>query len=180
MSESTDILFELINIRLEQDEFYSMQGTVTAISEANRTCTVTPSDGGPDIQDVRLEADYELDTTSDPKGFFVVPTLNSLVIITFMNVDDAFISAWSSISKVISIQDNWIFNDGTNEGLINIIGLTTKLNDLVTKVNDLYSLLQTWTVAPNDGGLALKTAALLLTGAANFDKDDYEDTNITH
>ena len=148
MGQATNIFFDILKIWTDQNELYSVQGSVKSISESDRTCVVTPSDGGPDLQDVRLEADH---STSASKGFFIVPAVGSLVIATFLNSTDAFLSAWTSIDKVISKQTNWIFNDGANEGIVKSIETTNKLNNLENKVNALITFINAHvhiTVAP--------------------------------
>jgi hypothetical protein len=81
------------------------------------------------------------------------------------------------------------FNDGSNEGLININDLVNELNGLVDKVNELYDLLAgnpvgipptPWVPVPTDGGLALQVIAKTLTQADEFNKEDFEDDKIVH
>ena len=167
-----DIIFNFINIWAEEHEIYSVQGTVKSVDVDIRTCVVTPADGGPDILDVRLEADYTEGISTDPKGFFIVPVVDSLVIVTFMDKNNAFLSAWTNIDKVIAKQINWIFNDGTNEGLIKIIDLTTKLNNLKSEMQIELVKIQTGIVG---AGGAYTPGTL-----SAFDKDDYENDKIIH
>ena len=51
------------------------------------------------------------------------------------------------------------FHDGSNNGLVKVDDLVTKLNNLEHKVNDLVTVFSGWTPVANDGGAALKTAA---------------------
>lgn len=183
MGKNLNILFDIINIWAKENELYSVQGSVSAVDEGNRTCTVTPTSGGADILNVRLEADYTVDTATDPKGFFVVPTVGSLVVVSFLSKEDAFISAWTGIDKVIATQVEWIFNDGVNGGLTKLQELTDRLNEYEALFTQLKTDFNTWVPVPSDGGTALK--AVLGTGfltntVPSSDKTDFENDKIKH
>ena len=53
MGKETDILFDLIKIWADQNELYSLQAEVSSVDENERTCVVSPTDGGPDVKNVR-------------------------------------------------------------------------------------------------------------------------------
>jgi hypothetical protein len=142
MSKNTDLFFDIINMWAKQNQFYSIQGSVVSVDTSTRTCVVSPTDGGADYVSVRLEADYD---SSDSKGFFVVPVVGSLVIITFLDANYAYLSAWTEIDQIVSKQNQWIFNDGANGGLTITPELTTKLNNIENKVNDLILFINTHT-----------------------------------
>jgi hypothetical protein len=138
MATLKDILFDFINLWAKEQEVYSTQGIVQSVDESKRTCVVTPNDGGADLLDVQLEGDLTIDANnsviaSSPKGFFVVPTVGSVVIVTFTSKENSFISAWTSIDKVISKQCEFIFNDGSNGGLT----ITPELKTQLDKNNQL-------------------------------------------
>lgn len=182
MGQETNILFDLIGIWAAENELYSKQGSVKSVNESERTCVVTPSDGGPDVLDVRLETDYTEGSSTDSKGFFIVPEVSSLVIITFMSKEESFISAWTQIDKIVSKQTEWIFNDGSNDGLAKIIELTSKLNDIENKVNSLITFINTHlhtTVAPGSPTTppvpSFTGGSLTLTS-----KSDIENENVKH
>ena len=183
MSKSSDILFDLIKIWADENELYSIQGTVKSINVNIRTCVVTPTNGGPDILDVRLEADYTEGSTTASKGFFVVPTVSSLVIITFMSKEESFISAWTSIDNVVAKQGEWIFNDGLNSGLVKVAEMTSRLNDLEALFDQLQTDFTAWVPAAGDGGLALKTvltAGYLNETVPESVQTEFENLNVKH
>jgi prolyl oligopeptidase PreP (S9A serine peptidase family) len=183
MGRETDILFDLIKIWAGENELYSLQGLVKSVSESTRTCVVTPSNGGPDVLDVRLEADYTEGSNTDSKGFFVVPTVGSLVVITFMSKEEAFISAWTEISNVVAKQTQWTFNDGVNDGMVKVIALTNRLNDLEALFDQLQTDFNTWAPVPSDGGAALKvvlTAGYLTDSVPSSTKTEFENTKVKH
>lgn len=53
------------------------------------------------------------------------------------------------------------FITGFNENKIGFDEAISNLNDTIDRVNAITSLLKTWTVLPQDGGLALQTQALI-------------------
>jgi hypothetical protein len=189
-----DALLEFIDIWSNQNNIYSKQCTIKSVDVGKRICVCVPIDGSAEIINVRLEADLAVNSDDVPiasskKGFFVVPKVNSIVGVTFFDKTNAFINVWTEIDEIYVISDQFTFNDGAFGGLIKIDDLTAKLNDLVTKVDDLYKLLggdpvgiplTPWVPVPNDGGAALQTKAATLTGPNNFDKNDYENDKITH
>lgn len=183
MGKAADIFFQLIGIWAKENEIYSKQGSIKSVNESERTCIVTPSDGGPDILDVSLEADYTEDTSTNPKGFFLVPKVGSLVIVSFLDKTEGYISAWTEIDKVISIQEEWIFNSGEFGGLTKLEELTNRLNDYEDLFSQLKQDLNTWVPVPSDGGAALKT--ILTTGflteqIPSSSVSDFENEKVKH
>ena len=121
MAKIKDILMDFINVWSDQNQIYSKQCIVSNIDVNKRICTCSPVDGSADILEVRLESDITINSdgdvvNSDPKGFYVVPKLNSLVVVTFLSKTEAFISAYTEISDIITIQDKFTFNDGAFGG----------------------------------------------------------------
>ena len=180
MAKETDILFELIGIWAQENELYSKQGTVKSVDLSERTCIVTPTDGGPDILDVYLEADSG-DSTN--KGFFVVPAVGSLVIATFTSKEEAFLSAYTEISQVVAKQGEWVFNGGDNGGLVKVKELTDRINELESLFDQLKTDLSTWIPVATDGGAALKTiltSGYLTKTIPNSNINDFENTDVKH
>lgn len=71
-----------------------------------------------------------------------------------------------------------IINNGNNEGLINIIELTNKLNQLVDQYNTMVELYNTHT--HQVGTLTSTVSSGLSEKATKFDKSDYEDIKVKH
>lgn len=91
--------------------------------------------------------------------------------ITHENYEDLIISIDPDAGSV-DIQDfqgntfrsssgAWEIN-GSDDFAVAYNDLETAFNELQTQYNSLVNILKTWTVAPGDGGLALKTAVLAL------------------
>lgn len=155
----------------------SSVATVKSIQD-DSTCTVEVSDGT-ELEGIRLQQ------MQNETGFIITPSVDSIVIITYTDPTTAFISMYSEI-------DSFMFDAGENGGLIRIEDLTSGinrivsiLNDAITDVNDLKTAVSGWTPVPNDGGAALKTSltnwsSSVLQEADELNKDDYENTKITH
>lgn len=74
------------------DEIYSLIGKVTKVDKDKNTCTVEPIDGTPKIFDVKF-------SPSDSIDFLIVPKVDSMVVVSFMNKDNAFVSMFSEVDK---------------------------------------------------------------------------------
>lgn len=179
MGKNTDILFELISIWAKENELYSKQGTVSSVDDGERTCIVSPTDGGPDILDVNFEADSGSSTS---KGFYVVPSVGSLVIVTFLNKEDSFISAWTNIDKVIAKQGEWVFNDGANGGIAKTPELTDRFNNLENKVNELITYINSHVHTSAAPGSPTTSPVPLYTGGnlTPTVRSDIENEDVKH
>lgn len=143
------------------DKTLIYSATVDSVDIADRTCNVTTisSQGEMTIESVQLMASVD-------DGFLLVPAIDSTVIVTYTTFNKPFISLFSAIDKaVLIVGENNVslemdnlgilleiantklsfkdgltqFNDGALGGLVKIIDLTTKLNNLENKVNTLLS-----------------------------------------
>jgi hypothetical protein len=161
-----EVLQEFIFHTLKDEEYYSRIGVVKSVNDEEKTAEIELING--DILD-----DVRLQQVASNSGIFYKPSVNSVVLISFTDKTTAYISLFSQLDEII-------FQGGENGGLIKIQEQTDKINELVGYVNDLYNLLQTWTVVPQDGGLALQTAALLLTSPPDLDKSDFENEKFKH
>jgi hypothetical protein len=105
---------------------------VSAENGDNMSCDVESLDTGSLIEDVRLTADNNF------YGFVLVPTVGSMVEVSFNTDTDAFLSMVSQVDKVY-------LNGNDYGGLVEVANLVTKLNNLENKVNDLVLYSQTHT-----------------------------------
>jgi len=102
---------------------YSKVCTVDSVDLVNRTCYCIPINEDADITEVRLMANID-------NGFLLIPEVNSIVVVSFLSDSSAYVSLVSQVSEV---QLN-----GTNyDGLVRVIELTEKLNNLENLVNSL-------------------------------------------
>jgi hypothetical protein len=144
-----------------RDNVSLLSATVDSVNESKRTCVVTSvsSQGSVTIENVQLMASID-------DGFLLVPSIDSTVIIAYSTFNQPFIALFSGIEKVllvagennasiqvdtegllleiaqtkVLISDGEIkLNDGAMGGLVKVIQLTQKLNNLENKVNQLIT-----------------------------------------
>lgn len=154
MEESKKNIGELLRMIVDDPtkEIYSIVAEVTELNETERTVDVTPLNGDAEIFGVRLQSSISLNT-----GLVIFPKVGSVVIVTFLNKLTGYVSTFSEIDKIyINSENEIVFNDGQNNGIVKISPLVNKLNAIENDINQLKSLFSSWTPIPNDGGLALK------------------------
>lgn len=120
---------------------------VISVDLPTNTCYCEPINGDSEIQNVKLTTNI----TGAGVGFLLIPKINSLVVVTFLDNSSAYVSMVAEVDEVN-------INGKTLGGLVKVIDLTTKLNNLENKVNALITGISGWVPVPNDGGAALKVA----------------------
>lgn len=140
-----EILKEIFDTLYGNEQYYARVGKVVSIDETEKTAEIQIING-PIMTDVLLQQ------VASDSGIFISPSIGSLVIINYTEKTTAYISLYSEIDSII-------FQGGTNGGLIKIVDLVTKLNNIENDINTLKSVFSAWIVNPADGGAALKTAA---------------------
>lgn len=124
MSDKSKIQETLRKLVAPGGEQYCIVATVDSVNLTDKTCEVTVINGDADLQDVRLLAS---DTTG---GAFIIPTVGSIVICSFLNDAVAYVSMFSQI-------DGIHLNGTSYRGLVRIIELVQKLNALETFANQV-------------------------------------------
>ena len=143
------------------DNVHLLIGSVDSVNESNRTCTVTSisSKGSVTIENVLLMSSID-------DGILLVPTIGSPVFVLYSTFNQPFVALFSGLDKILlvagennaSIQvdkdglkleigntkvnlskDLTQFNDGGLGGLVKVVELTQKLNNLESKVNSLIT-----------------------------------------
>jgi hypothetical protein len=125
------------------DENWSVVCTVSEVDLAERTCSCTPVNGDAVLTGVRLNADNK-------KGFTLIPTSGSKVVVTMINKSTGYVAMVSEVSEV--------HLNGTNyNGLVKVDVLKTQLNTLQTEINTLKTAITALMAgyAPIDSGVAL-------------------------
>ena len=105
-----------------------------SIDLTNLTCTVVLLNDT-EIPDVRLKAAVdEIPDLNTKDGLVQIPVEESTVLVAMIGNDSAtrFILAFSKVQEVLMY-------DGLNGGLIKVVSLVTKLNNLENKVNALIT-----------------------------------------
>ena len=95
---------------------------------------------------------------------------------------DSEISIGSSSSIMVSSDQSICFNDGDNEGLVNIKDLTDRLNYLVQQLETLRQLFNTHTHPGVTSGTSSTTPTTSQASESfrRFEQIEYEDLNIIH
>ncbi|MGR3791556.1 hypothetical protein [Flavobacterium columnare] len=159
------------------DEVYAKVGTVIAIDQETKTCDVQPLDGSATIIDVYLQAD------SDNGGLLIMPKLESLVCVVFINKETAILANTGEID-LLSIQikntvlevlnDKMSFKQNQTILEINNEGFSLKKENETLKalMSDLLKALQaqTYTVSTTGGPTAQTGSTTLLNNLDDFVK----------
>ena len=186
-----------------RDNVHYIVAEVDSVDIGNRLCTVTTISGA---ESITIENVKLMPCVDD--GLLLVPTVGSNVFIITSDYNQPFVAMVSEIDAAIItsgdvqitlqngvvkiVQNNLSlqfsngkiqFNDGSYGGLVEIVNLVTKLNNLENLVNDLISKYNshthilslstgTGTAAPTT---TIETGILTLT-----QRGDIENTIITH
>lgn len=139
------------------------QGIVKSVE--GTTCTVTF--GTLDVEGVRLRASL----AENESHLLIVPKVNTAVVVGSLS-NDLSLLVVLAVDEVESIT----INGGKLGGLINIESLTQKINELVRTFNNHTHQVSTTGSATAQTG----TAAAVTSKASELNKQDYEDTKVTH
>jgi hypothetical protein len=171
-------------------EVYGLICEVVSVDTEKRSCEVKPINGTANIEDVRIQASYELQ-----EGFWIKPKVGSFVVVNFLDNNNAYIVLTEKIeefavkiegTELLIKNDKVIFNEGAFGGLIKIELLTAKLNDLKDAFNTFVSTFNshihttTATVGASPTPGMITPTQTTAQNASAFDKSDYENTKITH
>jgi len=99
---------------------------VVSVDASAKTCKVETIADEMEIFDVRLVA-------NSGDGILMIPSIDSIVGVSMINDVEGYVSLYSQID---SIQ----YGDGSFDGMVKVIDLTSKLNALENKVNDMISV----------------------------------------
>ncbi|HQP04414.1 MAG TPA: hypothetical protein PLP11_07405 [Bacteroidales bacterium] len=153
------------------------------------TCTVKRLLDGDELTNVRLSAG-----TDPEKGMLCRPAEDSIVLVSELTEVDRFVSMFGDLEsatmqiggiKFVMNQDGVVLNDGEN-GMVKIVELTGKINELVQKVNALISAynghthITTATIGPGPTVGVISPTTSQAQTASTLDKSDYEDEKIKH
>lgn len=93
--EGTSNIIDLLRKALENDEeIYSKPCKVISVDEGELTCDVEPLDGDAEVLGVRLGSSVD-------SGFYCVPEEDSIVLVSFISKEAAFVSAFGKVEKVV-------------------------------------------------------------------------------
>ena len=112
-------------------------GTVVSVDDSTRTCTVNVLDSGTDLDGVRLHCSGVV-----ANGAYYKPSIGSVVGVVPLFEFEYAVVLWSELDSITLL-------DGSYDGLVKSPALTTKLNNLENKVNDLITFINTHSHASN-------------------------------
>jgi len=116
------------------DTIYLVTGRVLSVDEAAGTGLVEAVTGKATttINGVELQT-----TISD--GLLMIPKIDSEVKVLFSTYTTPFIVQFGDLDKIYIAAELIQFNDGALKGLVKVVELKTKLNNLENKVNSIIS-----------------------------------------
>lgn len=151
------------------------------VSVESETCTVKVADRVT-VGDVRLNASAD----GNEGNILVKPAVGSMVLMSDLSGGDLrelVVTAWSEIDTVtVRFKGDVVINGGENDGLVKVIELTEKLNNIEKDINTLKNKFSSWTPVVYDGGAALKAAVTDWASRqlAETKQKDIEDKRIKH
>lgn len=116
-------------------------------------------------------------------GVEAIPVVGSQVIVLFSKYTNPFIVSYSDVEKLyIAASDLVQFNNGAFGGLVKVIELTQKLNNLENKVNDIVSKFNTHVHSgvQTGGGTSAVPTTTVSGSLTPTQRGDIENKNITH
>ena len=164
-----------------------MTANVDEVQEDERTisCTIVLGESELNLTDVGLQSEVNSD------GFCLIPKVGTDVLVCLMPDNSAYVVLCNDIDKIICVVDSsnkfvfdssgFVWNGGNKGGLVNVIDLTTKLNNLENLVNDLVLKYNTH-IHPGgtiSGNTAVTTSVETTTLTPTV-RGDIEDTTINH
>lgn len=167
----------------------SHSGVVKGLDEANNVASVQLTDN-----EGTIHVDAILNATVDNSlGFIIIPALDSDVVVVDVDGDGVYtIVRYGKIDRVkvkigdteelIVTEGTVIFNGGSNGGMVKVAALVEKVNALENDINTLKTVFSGWTVAPTDGGGALKLAAAtwFASNLTPTTANDLKNDNVKH
>lgn len=176
MSELTQAVRMLAGVH-GMDNVRIFDAEVITVNESERTCDVYMVGGNSsNTLTVRLMAAID-------DGKYIIPSVNSTVIVTMSDYVEPFISMFSEVEKIVWLGGEYegvpIVKHPTNDNK----GVLARLNALENDINSLKDIFGSgWTVAPTDGGGALKLASAIWSSQpiTLTTQSDIEHPSITH
>ena len=194
-----DIISGFIKNWSSKESLYLKIGTVSDINTGEQTFTFTPLDETSAVLNVRMKViansasesfvNVPKDASQVVVGFHSNTTAQCLVVqesseilINTENRTDEISEIYKLICDDVQVtSESFVFNGGSNDGMIKIIDLTNKLNKLVNQVNAFKDVFITHvhTGVTIGGGISGVTPSIV-NNATDFNKSDYENPKIKH
>lgn len=148
-------------------QYESVLCNVSEIDTTKMLCKCSPINGDADFEEVRLNANYT-------KGFVLVPKDKSVVVVSQISNEVAYISMVSDVEQIYLAGDD-------NGGLVKVDDLVTKLNNLENKVNTIITTFNTHThVASSFGAPTTPPPSPVVGTLTPTQATDLENKNVLH
>lgn len=167
------------------DQARIVPAEVVSVNQDARTCKVKTVGGAAsvDIENVRL-----MESVDD--GFLLIPAVGSTIIVAHSTYNLPFVLLFSKLDKVlliggecsVEISEKIKLNGDNLGGLVKIIKLTEKLNNLENKVNGIINQfnLHTHTGVTTGPGTSGTTATPITGTLTPTQQSDIENEKILH
>lgn len=166
MADLTRTIQELAGTR-NQDEVKLYQCNVNSVDLSNRTANVTTITGT-----ANLTFDALL-TAGISDGFVVTPEVNSMVYVLMSKYTLPFIVTFSDIMQ-------FDIMGGEFGGLVKVVELTQKLNNLENKVNEIIATFGTHTHNVTAVGAPTGITTPIEGNLTISQREDIENVNVKH
>lgn len=159
---------------------------VTSVDTEARTVDAQPLDESAPILGVNLQANQ-----SSEVGVVMFPRQDSYVIVGMLGMCQAVVVTCDDVERVridvgdMSVdvsEDGIAMNGGELGGMVNVQGLTDRLNAIENDINNLRTAIKSAPIGSMDGGAAFKGGLASWAGQplSLSTNDDYEDNNVKH
>ena len=159
---------------------------VDSVDTEARTVDAQPLDESAPILGVNLQANQ-----SSEVGVVMFPRQDSYVIVGMLGMCQAVVVACDDVERVrvdvgeMSVdvsEDGIVMNGGELGGMVNVQGLTDRLNTIENDINNLREAIKSAPIGSMDGGAAFKGGLASWAGQplSLSTNDDYEDNNVKH
>ena len=142
--------------------------------------TITCKINNLDIDEIRIKSVIN----TDDKGILVEPKVGSKVLLGKIDgkAEALVVLKYDSIVKYRLMADQIEFNGDEFSGIVKAEKVSDEIQSLKDEINDLKTILTTWTPVSQDGGAALKAAVSTWAGSqmTPTQQSDYENETVKH
>lgn len=159
----------------------SFAATVKSVNESERTCVLSPADGGPDYLDVRLSPIEGLN-----QGFLPIPAVGSHVLAgRLSNPNDTFILVYGEVTtyKLTCSDGGKIELNGNKYSLLKTEDLIKELKKTNSAVQSILNAINggvAGTGTPDSGAALIASMKTFITGASVGDFSNMTNEKVLH
>jgi len=160
-----------------KDDVKFVDCTVDSVDVDAGTCSATPIGENNPTQIINIELEAEV-----CDGLLIIPVVNSTISVIYSTRNTPYVYKFSDIDSVVYSGNTWQFGDGSFEGLVKVIELTSKINNLESLFNQILQILKTTSIplAPSGTYPFAPLYAAILSINPLTKKEDISNPNVTH